>query len=256
MHFPVELAIGNYKVSAHLISETLAFVLGYRYYKYLRNRSIDPIDDSNRLWIVIGATFGAFVFSRLVGALEDPIAWLHNPHPFLYLFSNKTITGGLVGGLLGVEFTKYLIGEKNSSGDLFTLPLILAIMIGRIGCFSSGVYEPTYGTETQLPWGMDLGDHVLRHPVALYEIVFLGILWCILKPLKQKYHLYNGLIFKLFMISYFSFRLGIEWIKPSSKYYGGFSVIQCVSIWVLLYYIKTIYLIFTKSKTLQTHEQH
>ena len=58
--------------------------------------------------------------------------------------SGATIVGALLGGLLVVEITKKIIHEKSSSGDLFTYPLILAMMIGRIGCFTSGLTEETY----------------------------------------------------------------------------------------------------------------
>ena len=79
----------------------------------------------------------------------------------------------MLGGLAGVELIKKTIKEKLASGDLFTYPIILALIIGRIGCFSMGVYEETYGSPTSLPWGMNFGDNILRHPVCLYEIIFL-----------------------------------------------------------------------------------
>ena len=85
--------------------------------------------------------------------------------------------GGLFGGLLGVELAKKIIGERQSSGDLFTLPIIAGIFIGRIGCFLAGTNEFTYGSETTFFFGMNLGDDVLRHPLALYELVFLILLF-------------------------------------------------------------------------------
>ena len=81
--------------------------------------------------------------------------------------------------MIGVEITKKIIGHKESTGDLITFPLILAMIIGRIGCFLTGVYEQTYGVETTSIFVMDLGDGLLRHPVALYEIVYLIILWIV-----------------------------------------------------------------------------
>lgn len=47
------------------------------------------------------------------------------------------------------------------------------MIIGRIGCFLTGIYEETYGIPTDSVFGMHLGDQYLRHPVALYEIGFL-----------------------------------------------------------------------------------
>ena len=42
-------------------------------------------------------------------------------------------------------------------------------MIGRWGCHFAGLADGTYGVPTTLPWGVDYGDHIARHPVALYE---------------------------------------------------------------------------------------
>ena len=86
--------------------------------------------------------------------LKIRVALFQSPNILVYFYSNKTIVGGLLGGLVGVELIKKLIKEKNASGDLFTYPLILAMIIGRIGCFSMGVYEETYG----LPSSIAMGD--------------------------------------------------------------------------------------------------
>ena len=236
MDFPVEIGIGAFKISAHMVFEVLAFVIGFQYYLHLRKKQDDVISESNRLWIIIGAAFGAFFFSRLIGALEDPISWFQDDYLLLYFFKNKTIVGGLLGGLFGVEIMKWRIGEKHSSGDLFTFPLILAMIIGRIGCFSSGVYEATYGIATDLPWGLDLGDGIHRHPVSLYEIVFLMLLAFVLFMIKSKASLKSGSIFKLFLSAYLIFRFFIEYIKPGYRFDFGFSTIQLTCLLGLIYY--------------------
>jgi len=239
MEFPLYLGYGPFKVSAHLLFEVLAFFWGFRYFLHLRKKSPGPISESNRVWIIIGAAFGAFVFSRLVGALESPMDWGRTDHKLIYLFANKTIVGGLAGGLLAVEITKYFIKENNSSGDLFTFPLILAIIIGRLGCFSQGVYEQTYGVETTLPWALDLGDGLLRHPVALYEIVFLLFLWLLLHKVSDKNALKSGRLFQFFMVGYFMFRFLLDFIKPGFRYEMiGLTAIQMCCLLVLVYYAK------------------
>jgi phosphatidylglycerol:prolipoprotein diacylglycerol transferase len=240
MKFPISIEFGGYSISAHLLFETLAFVIGFRYFLYLRRRQHDPIDDSNRIWIFIGATAGAFLFSRLIGALEDPRQFVDPENGLLYYYTQKTIVGGLLGGLLMVEITKKVIGVKTSSGDLFTFPLILAMIIGRIGCFSAGVYEQTFGTESNLPWAMNLGDGVLRHPIALYEIMFLILLWIGIYQTERAMVLENGLRFKLFLISYLVFRFFIDFIKPGYHVALGLTVIQPTCLAGLLYYFKTI----------------
>lgn len=220
--------------------ETFAFVLGFRYFLYLRKGIHDPISEGNRMRIIAGACIGAFVFSRLLGALEDPVAWWHSPHPLLYLFAAKTIVGALLGGLWGVECTKKWIGETHSSGDIFTWPLLLGMIIGRIGCFGNGVYEPTYGIETTFFAGMNLGDGLRRHPVTLYEILFLILLWAALYRLERGGKWLPGYRFRYFMIAYLTFRLCIDFIKPGVKFGIGLGSIQICCILGLIYYRNTI----------------
>jgi len=105
--------------------------IGFRYYLYLKKKKGDHIDSSNRLSIIIGATLGAFLGSRFIGGLENPIALLQSKNIFGYFYANKTIVGGLVGGLFGVELIKKLILEKKSSGDLFTYPSFLHSLLAE-----------------------------------------------------------------------------------------------------------------------------
>jgi len=85
----------------------------------------------------------------------------------------KTIAGALIGGLIAVELMKRYIGLHQSTGDLYVVPLALGIAIGRIGCFLTGLSDNTYGTPTNLPWAVNFGDGIPRHPTQLYEIAFL-----------------------------------------------------------------------------------
>lgn len=255
MKYPVEIGWGNVRVSAHFVLETLAFIIGFRYFLYLKRKQFDPISESNRVWIIIGAAFGAFLFSRMLGSLEDPQAWIHAENPWLYFYSNKTIVGGLLGGLLFVEITKSFLKEQSSSGDLFTYPLILAMLIGRLGCFSAGIYEPTFGVASSLPWAIDLGDGIGRHPVALYEIIFLTLLWLSLYSIEKYTRLGMGVRFKLFMIAYLVFRFFLEFIKPVHPLVLSVTSIQLACLAGLVYYCRTIMFLFYNPRNLTLHEQ-
>jgi prolipoprotein diacylglyceryltransferase len=200
---------------------------------------MDTISTNNRLSIILGAIFGALFFSRLIAFLENPP--LHYSQGIIAILNNKTIMGGLFGGLLGVEVVKKVIGEKQSSGDLFTLPIIMGITIGRLGCFLAGTKEFTFGKETSYYLGMDLGDGLSRHPLALYEIIFLIGMFLLIKQLQKiTPPLKNGSYFKIFMISYFSFRFLLEFLKPNSYFLFGLSSIQYLCLLCLLYYYKSI----------------
>ena len=163
-------------------------------------------------------------------------------HMLLYVYSNKTVLGGFLGGLWAVEIVKKILGEKKASGDLFVFPIILALIIGRIGCFTMGVKEETYGLPTRMFTGMDLGDGLFRHPVTLYEILFLGILWVILFYSSKHLNLQNGSLFKIFMIAYISFRFLLDFLKPHFTWSIGLSTIQLACffgmLWYSLYIIK------------------
>lgn len=238
VEIPFEPIVLGVSINVHLILEYLAFFVAFRYYVFLRKRTDDVIPSNNRLSIILGATFGALIGSRFIGVLENPL--LIKELSWLALFNTKTIMGGLFGGLLGVELAKKVIGEKNSSGDLFTFPIIVGIFIGRIGCFLSGIHEFTYGKPTTFFMGMDLGDGISRHPVALYELYFLILLFIVLKLLNKFQKLAYGMTFQWFMITYFSFRFFIEFLKPNVFLLFELSTIQYLCILCVVYYNRTI----------------
>lgn len=236
MQFPVNIPFGKSFVPVHFICETLAYFIGYRYYVYLRKYTQDTISSENRLIIFIGAAAGAFLGSHLVGVVENPPLLSH--FSLFYFMGNKTIVGGMLGGLIGVELTKKKIGVTVSSGDLMVYPLILAMIIGRIGCFLAGLEDGTYGAVSNLPWAINFGDGVHRHPTNLYEIIFWLILWTGLSAYEKYRQFSDGSRFKLFMISYLIFRFLVEFIKPDYFFSFGLSVIQLACIAGLLYYYK------------------
>ncbi len=239
LKIPFEPIFLGYTINIHLVLEYLAFFVAYRYYVYLRKHTSDYITPSNRLSIILGAATGALIGSRLIGLLENPLIEFSQVN-IIQLLNTKTIMGGLFGGLLGVEYIKKRIGETQSSGDLFTFPILIGLFMGRIGCFLSGINEFTYGKETSSFLGMNLGDNVLRHPIALYELIFLILLFFSLKNIKRTRSLKKGELFKWFMISYFAFRFLIEFLKPNMFYFLGLSTIQILCVICLLNYQKTI----------------
>jgi phosphatidylglycerol---prolipoprotein diacylglyceryl transferase len=244
LNFPVSIPVGNSSIYLHSILETAAFFIGFRYFLFLRKRHGDSYSSSSRIYIIIGAIFGALIGSRLIGCLERPHELIRTDNIFWYIYNNKTVLGGFLGGLFGVEVMKKIIHEKQASGDLFVYPIILALIIGRIGCFSMGVYEETYGVATSLPWGMNLGDGITRHPVTLYEIIFLSCLWIALEKMEKQFCFQNGALFKLFMIAYLIFRFVLDFINPSYPILINLSTIQLTSLLGIFYYLP--YIVFPK----------
>lgn len=240
MRFPYTVHIAGYPVLLHAVFECCAIFIAFRYFLFLRRNLGDHIVTDNRLFITAAAAVGAVTGSHLLGALEDIPAWLNAPSPWMYLYGNKTLVGGLLGGLIAVELVKKAIGEARNSGDLFTFPLLLGMIIGRIGCFTAGVYEQTYGTPSHLPWTMDLGDGILRHPVTLYEIMYLAFLSAMLRFVNRHFVLQPGALFRIFMICYLEFRFLLDFIKPGWRFAYGLGTIQLACLVGIFYYTRYI----------------
>lgn len=239
MDFPVTFQIFGKTVLAHPVFETLGIFLGMRFYYYSKRKYPKNLSFNTSAAVIIGATAGALLGSKLIGNLENPYALFEN-FSLKKIWSNNTIVGGLAFGLIGVELAKKMVGHKESTGDLMVFPLMFAIVIGRIGCFLTGIYEETYGIPTDSVFGMHLGDQYLRHPVALYEIAFLIALWIFLKMIAKKQKFPSGFLFQVFMLSYFTFRFFLDFIKPRVEITGNLGTIQLVCICVIIYYIYKI----------------
>ena len=241
MNFFAEFDFDKNIMTIHYLFETLAFIIGIRIYYYKKKKIVDEISDENRLWILLGAMIGALIGSRLIAILESP-QYLSQV-TLMNLYQSKTVAGGFLGGLFGVEIAKKIIKVNIASGDLYVVPIIIAVFVGRIGCFLSGVNEPTFGNETTFFTGMDLGDGIKRHPTVLYEMFFMVVLLILFYVIKNK-KMINGDRFKLFMVLYFLYRFLVEFIKPYNSLFLNLSSIQWSALIIFVYYYRFIIRIF------------
>jgi phosphatidylglycerol:prolipoprotein diacylglycerol transferase len=203
----------------HPLFEALGYAVGFAAYSRARSRSADVINDHQR-WSVIGAAFlGALVGSRLLEFLEQSPRAPLAISQLLIPNGGKTIVGGLLGGWLSVEIAKKFAGIHDRTGDLFAIPLCIGIGIGRLGCLMAGLTDDTYGKPTQLPWGVDFGDGIARHPTQAYEILFIIALGWTLHHLK-KLPYRNGAIFRNFIGAYLTWRLVLDFLKPEPPIAG------------------------------------
>ena len=183
--------------------------------------------------------FDAEVESLLNSICDKLLAWAESPAHYLAVFradprgllGGKTIVGGLLGGWAGVALAKRACRVVRSTGDLVVYPLALGTAVGRVGCFLTGLADRTYGVATTLPWGVDFGDHVARHPTQLYESLFV-LAWALV--LRLAAHRGRGFppgaLFRLYLAGYLAFRFLVEFIKPRELLLGPFSAIQLASL--------------------------
>jgi prolipoprotein diacylglyceryltransferase len=237
MTFPVYIDIGLARIHPHWLFESASYAVGFWVLARLRRRG-DPVPHDLRWTAVAAAIVGGAIGSKILFWLEDPASTMAHWNDWQQLMAGKSIVGGLFGGLLAVEAAKWWIGERRSTGDLFVLPLCFGMAVGRIGCFLAGLDDRTFGTPTTLPWGVDFGDGVLRHPTQLYESAFLLLVVAPMAVLPGRPHR-SGDLFRLFMVIYALFRLAVDTIKPAPML-AGLSATQWAALVILVYYLRDL----------------
>ncbi len=238
MTFPAYVRIGSLVLHPHQVFETLAWAVGFLVYFRSRRLAGDVLSPSHRLSVVVAAVLGGVAGSRLLFLIESAGVAAGHVTDTHVLFGGKSIVGGLLGGVLAVEITKKWLGVKVSTGDLLAMPLVIGMAIGRVGCFLTGLADQTYGIATTLPWGVDFGDGIARHPTQLYEIVALAGL-ALLIGTHGKRLTTEGDRFRLFVVAYLAFRLVVDLLKPGITVYG-LTVIQWACVVGLAYYTPQI----------------
>jgi prolipoprotein diacylglyceryltransferase len=220
--FPWTIQIGSIALSAHALFELAAYVVGFVLVARARRSHGDAVSVDARWRLSAVALLGAALGSKLVHwgehlpellAHGDALAWM----------GGKSIVGGLIGGTFAVELTKARMGIVERTGDVLAVPLCISMMVGRVGCFVSGLTDDTYGTPTALPWGVDFGDGVARHPTQLYEIVFLGCLALVLSR-RRAFGWNVGARFDAFFCGYLAFRVFVDFLKPYTSVPADFGL--------------------------------
>lgn len=174
--------------------------------------------------LVGGAALGAF-------ALGTANLWLSGL-PIV----GRSILGGLAGAILAIELWKARAGVRGSTGIVFVPGLATTIAIGRLGCFNAGLADQTHGIATALPWGVDFGDGIARHPVQLYEsaAMVLFLAW-LLAALARRSQLAVTRGFYLFIGWYALQRFAWEFLKPYGPLFGPFNIFHVTCAALLVY---------------------
>ena len=222
----------------HYCFEWAALAAGFALYRAQRSAGNPRSGRSATYWpIILGAILGAGIGNKLVFWIEFSHLWTVYKSDSLVWFMGQSIVGGLLGGWLGVEAGKKIVKQKSRTGDDFVRPILLGIVIGRIGCFLAGLNDGTYGIATVLPWGVDFGDGIKRHPTQLYEWA-VALIALVSYPRWHRWFEHQaGLSFRVMMLAYMGWRFLSEYLKPLPyEYFAGLSGIQvvCAAAFVLI----------------------
>ncbi|MES9971012.1 MAG: prolipoprotein diacylglyceryl transferase [Candidatus Thiodiazotropha sp.] len=200
----------------------IAYLLGYQLMHWIYQREGRDTHSLERLslYLVIGTIVGARLGHCL---LYDPAYYLAHPLKIVAIWE-----GGLAshGGGLGVMLALYLYARQTSESylwllDRIAIPTALAGFFIRLGnMFNSEIY----GVETTLPWGIvfERIDNLPRHPAQLYEAIAYATIFLLLLILylRNKQPPKPGRLFSIFLVTVFSARFMIEFVKEKQAAYS------------------------------------
>ncbi len=214
----------------HLLFDLLAWAAGATLGLYrgrlrgLTERTARAVGPGYVASLAVGAAAGAW----LSGSLNT----LMSSTPTL----SHSVIGALAGAVAGVEVWKLARGVRGSTGGVFTGPFALGIAVGRLGCLFEGLPDRTYGLPTSLPWGVDLGDHIARHPVQIYEaLAMVTFVAVYVAGLAQRAPWAMRRSFYVLCIWYGAQRFVWEFLKPYPTLAGPFNLFHLISLGLIVY---------------------
>ncbi|MEW8506537.1 MAG: prolipoprotein diacylglyceryl transferase [Candidatus Thiodiazotropha sp.] len=200
----------------------IAYLLGYQLIHWIYQREGRNTQSLERLslYLVIGTVIGA----RLGHCLfYDPGYYLSHPLKILAVWEGGLAShGGGAGILLALYLYKRQLGESYLwLLDRLAIPTALAGVFIRLGnLFNSEIY----GEVTSLPWAIvfERVDKLPRHPAQLYEAVAYAIIFLLLLILYRRDERPKtpGFLFAVFLLTLFSARFGIEFVKQKQAAYA------------------------------------
>jgi phosphatidylglycerol:prolipoprotein diacylglycerol transferase len=217
--------------AAHYVGDVAAWIAAalaarwqYRKWPNETLRLSGITDPSYFLALAFGALIGAWLF----GSLNSMRGAIFAP--------SHSIAGALAGGIVAVELWKWTHGIRGSTGGAFVLPICVGIVVGRLGCFFAGLPDYTYGTPTILPWSVDLGDGIGRHPVQVYESMAMAAFAAVYIRARiggarwAREHAFHAMI-----IFYASQRFLWEWLKPYPAVLGPLNIFHILMVGLVAY---------------------
>lgn len=198
----------------------MAFVAGYFIMTWVFKKEGRPRADLEQLSVYM--IFGTVIGARLGHCLfYNPGYYLSNP---IEIF--KVWEGGLAshGAALGILTALYLFSKKKKNYPmLWTLDRVV-IVVALAGTFirlGNLFNSEIIGKPTDVSWAFIFTavDDIPRHPAQLYEsiayfIVFIILLFIYYKGIEKNK---SGLLFGIFLVLVFTFRLFVEFVKENQS---------------------------------------
>lgn len=218
-------------IAAHYAFDLLAWVSGalaarwqYRHWPEAMRHLSRITSPSYFVALGLGGVAGAW----LIGSANSLRGTIIAP--------SHSIAGALAGGILAVEAWKWAKGIRESTGGALVLPLCVGIAVGRLGCFFAGLPDYTYGVPSAVPWAVELGDGVGRHPVQLYEaLAMLAFVAVYVRARVRGAGWARDHAFHAMIIYYAAQRFLWEFLKPYPAVLGPLNVFHLLMLGLIAY---------------------
>ena len=192
------------------------------------------------------------VLARLLHIIDLWDYYIQNPGEIIG-GSGLTIYGAILGAALGIWiYSRFSKSQFGYLADLIMPGLILAQVVGRIGCTVNGC---CYGLPTSLPWGIvythpdSLAPHnIPLHPTQPYEIIYLLVIFGVVLMLRGRLKP-DGSLFLIYLGLYSVWRIGIDFLRVGTPFLLGLHQAQVIGIIVLAI---TIPLLVYKTRGVKT----
>ena len=169
--------------------------------------------------IYLTALTCAFLGAKLVYLFSEGWLIAEQEDRLLHWLTGKSVTGALLGGFIGVEGAKKVLGYQKATGDGFASILPLALIVGRLGCLHHGCCQGI---------SCELGP-LNRWPSVPVEISFNLLAFFLFLNFRRFGFLPNQ-HFHLYLISYGLFRFAHEFLRATPKPFLGLSGYQIVAL--------------------------
>jgi len=198
-------------------------------------------------WLFLGVFVSSWIFAKLFFlwfSTTELQSEIYVRQTYFWLGGGFVFYGGLIGAILFLLIYSKFTTYKFNNSYLFIPGAVLAHGVGRIGCFLAGC---CYGIRCDLPWKIYLNGE-FRHPVQLYEAIFLFSLGSVLIK-KIKHDHTNENIILTYLISYSVFRFIIEFFRGDIVRGHVFEILSSSQLVSLLIVVGClIYFIFFRQK--------
>jgi phosphatidylglycerol:prolipoprotein diacylglycerol transferase len=229
---PILFRAGSFVIfnfSIFMILSWIAF--SFIFWQKLKNNGVedDKIFDMS-FW----STIGAFVLSRLFYVILHLGIFADNLLKVLTVWVYPGFS--LYGALIGIVISCIILVRKHRirlsyAVDALGFALPVAIFVGTIGSLLDGT---VIGKSAPLLWSVNyIGYPEARHPVQIYDLISLTIIYIILVIIEKQstkrkwpYGLIGILFFLLFSVSQFA----LEFFKEIPIYWGGLTFTQWLQV--------------------------